>query len=292
MEVTNGAGGGTTGADLNTFNTANLATVIRNLDTQIGTVKQQFESAYTTFAGKLRENWNGKDEEAFEGVVINDLNEIFENCYNLKEDTNYYMTEAVRTYEIFQDRNKAMLTSSVQAAMNAGAINESDISGQATTTEYTKIPLGDGAKPTFTPSGARTYEEGASMGLLNDNSGNAMMTAAEQFKTDVKGAIDGFRNVQDQSQIFHSTQATEEDLGIKKLLDVVANSMVVFVHHIQNFMDDYIPKLVQAYKDQSNATQASTSGGGETTSAADTIQTNVTNTFGEDAYAAAGAISK
>lgn len=281
-----------TGNDQNTFNTKNLSTTIENLDTKLGQVKSKLEDAYKTFAGELRANWNGKDEEAFEEVIQKNLEGIYTNCFNLKEDTAFYMTEAVRHYEIFQDVNRELF-SKMSAGEDVSAETVSGYQGVATTEEYTKKTMAEGNALTYDPSGARTYDEGTPMGLVNDSSGSNMTSAAEEFKKTVKSAIDDFKNAQDDSQqIFHSTKLGSEnggsaDLGINKLLGVVADSMVVFVKDIQDFMDDYIPILVDNYIKRSKNINDNTSGetgAGDDVSATTAIKNKVMEEYGDDAY--------
>ena len=263
----------------NTFSVGNLKGVIEDLNTHLGNVKKQFEDSYTNFVTTLRANWNGQDEEAFEKTIVKELNNIYENCFNLKESVVFYMTEAVRAYEKFQNSNCNLLNGN----------NEDEVEATATTAEYSKKTCGDSDYPEYNQQ-ARNYDENAVMGLLSDDSGNNMMNAAETFKREVQNVINEFKNVQSNSnQIFYSSQVGENgdtDLGFSKLLDVVASSMGVFTKEIQKFMDDYIPTLVSNYAKQSQQIKENTIGTGDTStnSVASSIKSKVTDTFGEDAY--------
>lgn len=265
----------------NTFSVGNLKCVINDLNTQLGNVKKQFEDSYANFVSTLRANWNGQDEEAFEKAIVKELNNIYENCFNLKESVIYYMTEAVRAYEKFQNSNSNLLNGNNQP--------NNEVEATATTEAYTQNTCQDSDYPEYNQQ-ARNYDENAVMGLLSDDSGNNMMNAAETFKREVQNVINQFKNVQsDSKQIFYSSQVGENgetDLGFSKLLDVVASSMGVFTKEIQKFMDDYIPTLVSNYAKQSQQIKENTIGTGDTStnSVASSIKSKVEDNFGKDAY--------
>lgn len=247
----------------NNYSRENLSTLVGALDTKMSEIKKTIQDEYSAFVGTCRENWRGVDETSFEELIKKDLGILYESCSSLNEDTCYFMTEAVRSYEKFQSGNAMLLDGGGACGLDVSAC-------AAVTEEYTKKSR-SASDLEYTIAAA---PEGDKLGLLNDESGSKLIDAAQTLKTNIETEINTYKDVQGNSKVFTGSQSSEKDLGIDKLLETVKDSMNLFVADIDKMISEYVPTLVSNYVKQSDQTVT------DANSAGSTMKTNVETAVG------------
>ena len=177
------------------YNIDNINSLMNNIVDKYNSLDETISSEFNTLKDALRTNWVGEDEQDFEQVVRQKLNDLYKHAYSAVQYSVDCIAKAGNDWITNQYNNRVKIdgVASSFSTNTSGEITKPTIEQKEAIAVY-DLP---------------TISSDANRGLTADDSTTQIQTAITTIVTNIKSAVKSINDAIDSSDAFLGTQSTQ-----------------------------------------------------------------------------------